>query len=103
MCTVVIAEDEFLIAERIKSLLESAGCRVAGIAANADEMLALAERNRPSVAILDVRLAGALDGTTLADHLDLYYGSQIVFVTGDPLYARRLTQNRRYQVLAKPP
>lgn len=85
MYTIVIAEDEFLIAERIKSLLESAGYHVVGVAANAAEMLALADRNRPSVAILDVRLDGAIDGTTLAGHLDLSYGSQIVFVTGDPL------------------
>ena len=102
MCTVVIAEDEPLVAERIKALLEDAGVRVVGVAADAGDVIALSERHYPTVAILDVRLAGAIDGATLADHLDVNYGLEIVFVTGDPLYVWRHTGGRRYQLLAKP-
>jgi DNA-binding NarL/FixJ family response regulator len=102
VCTVVIAEDEPLVAERIKVLLEDAGVRVVGVAADAGDAIEIAERHYPTVAILDVRLAGAINGATLADHLDVNYGLEIVFVTGDPLYVWRHTGNRRYQLLAKP-
>ena len=102
MCTVVIAEDEPLVAECIKALLEDAGVRVVGVAADAGDAIELAERHYPIVAILDVKLAGAIDGATLADHLDVNYGIEIVFVTGDPLYVWRHAGNRRYQLLAKP-
>jgi len=102
VCTVVIAEDEPLIAERIKALLEDAGVRVVGAAADAGDAIELAQRHYPTVAILDVKLAGAIDGATLADHLDVNYGIEIVFVTGDPLYVWRHTGSRRYQLLAKP-
>jgi DNA-binding NarL/FixJ family response regulator len=97
----VIAEDEPLVAERIKVLLEDAGVRVVGVAADAGDAIELAERHFPTVAILDVKLAGAINGATLGDHLDVNYGLEIVFVTGDPMYACRHT-SRRYQVLAKP-
>ena len=102
VCTVVIAEDEPLVAERIRVLLEDAGVRVVGMAADAGDAIELAQRHYPTVAILDVRLAGAINGATLADHLDLNYGIEIVFVTGDPLYACRHSSSRRYQVLGKP-
>ena len=102
MCTVVIAEDEPLVAEHIKALLEDAGVRVVGVAADAGDAIEIAERHYPTVAILDVRLAGAIDGATLADHLDVQYGLEIVFVTGDPLYVWRHAGSRRYQLLAKP-
>jgi len=102
VCTVVIAEDEPLVAERIKALLEDAGVRVVGVAADAGDAIEIAGRHYPTVAILDVRLAGAIDGATLADHLDVQYGLEIVFVTGYPLYVWRHTGSRRYQLLAKP-
>jgi two-component system, response regulator PdtaR len=102
VCTVVIAEDEPLIAERIKALLEDAGVRVIGMAADAGDAIELAARHYPTVAILDVKLAGAIDGATLADHFDVNYGIEIVFVTGNPLYVWRHAGSRRYQVLGKP-
>jgi len=75
---------------------------VVGVAADAADAMELSARHYPTVAILDVKLAGAIDGATLADHLDVNYGIEIVFVTGNPLYVCRHTGSRRYQVLAKP-
>ena len=55
--TVLIVEDEFLIAMDLKSIVENEGWRVLGPAASVREALRLLERETPSVAVLDVSVA----------------------------------------------
>src|SRR5712691_859774 len=54
--TVLIAEDEFLLALEIEELLRGMGCRVVGPAAGVSELLALIERTPCDLAFLDVHL-----------------------------------------------
>jgi DNA-binding NtrC family response regulator len=54
--TVLIVEDEFLIAMDLKRLLEDRGWRVLGPAASVRAALLLLEEELPSVALLDVNL-----------------------------------------------
>ena len=58
--TVLIVEDEFLIALNLTLLLERRGWHVLGPAATVDEALRLLDDERPGVALLDVILK---DGT----------------------------------------
>ncbi|MBB5536388.1 response regulator [Rhizobium giardinii] len=58
--TVLVVEDEFLIAMDLKLLLERHGWWVLGPAASVEEALALMDEELPAVAILDVTLR---DGT----------------------------------------
>jgi DNA-binding NarL/FixJ family response regulator len=53
---IVVAEDDALLREGIASLLESAGHRVVGRAANADDLLLKVRSYVPDVAIVDVRM-----------------------------------------------
>ena len=53
---VILADDAVLFREGIDRLLREAGLAVVGHAGCADELLALVERDRPDVAIVDVRL-----------------------------------------------
>jgi DNA-binding NarL/FixJ family response regulator len=53
---VVVAEDDALLREGIASLLEGAGHRVVGRAANADDLLLKVRSYVPDVAIVDVRM-----------------------------------------------
>ena len=52
--TVLIVEDEFLIALNLTLLLERRGWHVLGPAATVDEALRLLDDERPAVALLDV-------------------------------------------------
>jgi CheY-like chemotaxis protein len=54
--TVLIAEDEFLLALEIEELLRGMGCRVVGPAAGVSELLLLIERTPCDLAFLDVHL-----------------------------------------------
>ncbi len=53
---VVVADDAVILREGLARLLEEAGFEVIGLAADADELFALVERERPDVAIVDIRM-----------------------------------------------
>lgn len=53
---VILADDSVLLRSGLARLLAEAGFEVAGEAGDADELLALAERERPDVAIVDIRM-----------------------------------------------
>jgi len=57
MIRLVLAEDQTLVRQGIRSLLELAdGIEIAGEAADGDEALAIIRRTRPDLALLDVRM-----------------------------------------------
>jgi two-component system, response regulator PdtaR len=58
--TVLIVEDEFLIAMHLEAMLDRYGAHVLGPAATVKEALRLLERERPDVALLDVHLRDGL-------------------------------------------
>ena len=53
---VVVADDAVILREGLARLLEEAGFEVVGLAADADELCTLVERERPDVAIVDIRM-----------------------------------------------
>lgn len=54
--TVLIVEDNFLIADDYRSMLEDLDWEVTGLAATAERALRWLEVNNPSVAVLDLQL-----------------------------------------------
>jgi len=55
---VIIADDHAMVREGIKSVLERAGFEVVGEASSGTEVLPLAERVQPDVAVLDISMPG---------------------------------------------
>ncbi|MBV9534631.1 MAG: response regulator transcription factor [Solirubrobacterales bacterium] len=53
---VALADDAVLLREGLARLLHEAGFEIAGLAADADELLALIECNQPDVAIIDIAM-----------------------------------------------
>jgi CheY-like chemotaxis protein len=102
MADVLIVEDEKIIAAAVKDLLEGAGYRIVGVADSAEAAFEFAEAGRPNAAIVDVKLAGLIDGITLAQELSSRYGSGIVFVTGNPMAVWRQARGLTSQILSKP-
>jgi len=89
--TVLIAEDEFLLALEIEELVRGAGCRVVGPAAGVAELLALLDRTPCDLALLDVHLRHGEAVYAVADRLRAL-GIPFVFMTAygedgiDPRY-----------------
>ena len=67
--TVLLVEDQFLIAIDLSLLLERSGWHVLGPAATVDEALHLVDDERPAVALLDVSLKGGATVTPVAEAL----------------------------------
>lgn len=102
----LIAEDEPLLAQGLQAALAAAWpeLEVAAIAPNGLEALAAAERLRPQVAFVDIRMPG-LDGLELAAELADRLGDDvpaIVFVTAHDEYALQAFDHAAVDYLLKP-
>ena len=76
---VVIADDEAIIRLDLKELLTSAGYEVVGEASTGSEAQEVIERERPDLAILDVKMPGA-DGVEVARNV-APLGAKVILLT----------------------
>lgn len=66
---VLIVEDEFIVANDLRLILEKAGYRVCGIAASVEEACEIIREHKPGLVLLDIYLKGKLTGIDLAREL----------------------------------
>jgi CheY-like chemotaxis protein len=78
---VLVVEDNPILALEIGSLVTDMGHVVCGTAANEREALELAETERPTLALLDVRLADGDNGIAVARALRQQKALRTIFVT----------------------
>ena len=81
---ILIVQDEFLAAERLRLLLEKAGYVVVGIASRTAGAAQLAAQHGPDLAIVDMMLEIDLDGIHTATALAQAYKVGILITTGFP-------------------
>lgn len=79
-CSVLVVEDQFLLAEDLRRLLNEAGAEVVGPFRDARSAIAAARQRRPTCAIVDINLGDGPDFD--AAKALLAAGVSIVFVTG---------------------
>lgn len=78
--SVLVVEDQFLIAEEMRRAVENLGGRVVGPVPSVDRAMTLAMEARPDIGLLDVDLHGQ-DIYPVADAL-MQAGSPVIFTTG---------------------
>ncbi|WP_294319341.1 response regulator [uncultured Sphingomonas sp.] len=81
--TVLIVEDEMLVAIDLEASLEEHGYRPVGIAADMSRALELAS-TRPDVALVDCNLRDGPTGPTIGRMLGQTYGTTVIFLTANP-------------------
>ncbi|PKL58382.1 MAG: two-component system response regulator, partial [Methanomicrobiales archaeon HGW-Methanomicrobiales-5] len=79
--TIFIAEDELIEAEDIRTTLEKQGYPVAGIARSGESVLELLKVIKPDLVLMDIHLAGALDGIDTAEKIRNLYNIPVIFLT----------------------
>ena len=88
MPKVMIAEDDLYMADMLEEILVDNNYEVCGIARTVDEAVALGERHKPDLAILDIRLAEGGLGTDIPgrwpkrDRPGILYATAYVGQTG---------------------
>ncbi|MGC2412629.1 MAG: response regulator [Stellaceae bacterium] len=102
--SILIVEDEALIASYIKEVLGESGFLVAGVAASGREALSLAAESSPALALVDIRLTGPIDGIELACRLRQEFDVPSIFLSGliDAETAERAQVARPLGFLPKP-
>jgi two-component system, response regulator PdtaR len=63
---VLVVEDDYLVGLTICDLLSGSGYEVLGPAVSAEEAIGLALEERPHLVLMDIRLAGEMDGVDAA-------------------------------------
>lgn len=81
--TVLIVEDEMLVAIDLEASLEEHGYRPIGIAADMPHALQLASV-RPDVALVDCNLRDGATGPTIGRMLGQTFGTTVIFLTANP-------------------
>ncbi|PSL23353.1 sigma 54-interacting transcriptional regulator [Chitinophaga ginsengisoli] len=66
---VLIVEDEFIVANNLRQILERFSYTITGIAASAEEAEASLRNQKPDIALLDIRLQGERSGIDIARKL----------------------------------
>ena len=100
VATVLVVEDEALIALDLQALLEETGYRVLGPANSSAAALKLLDETDPDVALLDVNLGRSEDVFDVANELATRK-SRVIFLTGHTV--QRLPQAHRHRPLISKP
>jgi two-component system cell cycle sensor histidine kinase/response regulator CckA len=101
---ILIVEDEVIIAADIANKLRRLGYEVVGLTNTGEKAIEIALQFRPSLVLMDIRLAGAMDGITAADAIRQACQLPVVFLSAhsDPCTVQRARQAEAFGFIMKP-
>lgn len=79
--SILIVEDESIVALNIAHILTSLGYRVLGPVGTGPKALALIEEDPPDIVLLDIKLRGGMDGIEVAEQIRSRLRIPIIYVT----------------------
>ncbi len=102
--SILIVDDEFLISMHFSAQVEDMGLTVCAVAETAADAISAAERHRPAVVLMDMRLRGEEDGVDAALRIHAQVGSKVIFITGSREQATvdRINSDHPFDILFKP-
>ncbi|HKR36212.1 MAG TPA: response regulator [Steroidobacteraceae bacterium] len=101
---IMVVEDERILALDLAETLDELGYTVVGVASRGEEAIELAGRLDPQLILMDVRLAGEIDGITAAETIRREHDVPVVFLTAhaDDDTLHRATSSDASAYLVKP-
>ena len=79
--SLLVVEDEHIVARDIAARLQRRGYDVVGIASTATEAIEEAGRSHTDLVLMDIMLRGDVDGITAADQIRDLYGIPVIYLT----------------------
>ncbi len=103
-CSILIVEDELILAEALRVRLEKFGYRVVGHATTSEESIRLAQSLMPDLVLMDIQLAGEGNGIQAGTEIRNRHDIPIVFLTAftDRETLERAKAAEPFGYLAKP-
>ena len=106
MCkaTILIVEDEAIVAEDLRHKLARLGYEVCGATERGEDALALARARRPDLVLMDICLQGRLDGVQTAQILRRECEVPVIYLTAhsDPATLQRAKLTEPFGYILKP-
>ena len=101
---VLIVEDEVIVAMEIESRLHRLGYRVAGPVRTGEEAIETVRREAPDLVLMDIRLAGPMDGIAAAARITSGFDIPVVYLSAytDDETLRRAKISEPFGYLIKP-
>ena len=101
---IMVVEDEFIVAKDLRSHLEKQGYEVTSLHGTGESALQAARGENPDLVLIDIVLAGELDGVQTAAELRRTMGIPVVFLTAysDEETIKRAKATEPYAYLLKP-
>jgi len=102
--SILIVEDDFIVAKVIEKNLLELGYQVAGLVADGEEAVAKAGSERPDLVLMDIHLQGRIDGVSAAEQIHASLDIPVVFLTAfsdQPTFERALVASP-YGYIVKP-
>ena len=79
--SILIVEDEAIVAADLAAKLKRLGYEVAGMAASGEDAVAMAVDLRPDLILMDIRLKGAMDGIEAAELIRGKHDAPVIYLT----------------------
>src|SRR4051812_43846210 len=79
--TILIVEDEAIVAADLASRLERLGYEVVGSARHGEEAVALVRSAPPDIVLMDIQLQGDLDGVETAAKIRSHHALPVIYLT----------------------
>jgi len=104
MPSILVVEDEAIVADDIKETLKCLGYAVTGTAKSGETALEKVAENRPDLVLMDIHLAGTIDGIEAAGQIHAAYGIPVIFLTAyaDSALIERAKSAEPYGYIVKP-
>ena len=102
--SILIVEDESIIAEDMSDSLISLGYRVTDIVYSGEEAILSVAESRPDLVLMDVNLQGEIDGITAAEEIRSRFQIPVVYLTAyaDEKTLRRVNATKPFGYIVKP-
>ncbi|NOZ77467.1 MAG: response regulator, partial [Euryarchaeota archaeon] len=78
---ILVVEDQKIVAEDIKEILTQLGYEVVGISSTGEDAIKKADRTRPHLVLMDIRLKGEMDGIEAAKEIRNRFRIPVVYLT----------------------
>ncbi len=102
--SILVVEDESIVALDIKIRLQNMGYAVAALAATGEEAIRAAQIHRPDIVLMDIKLQGKMDGVAAAEQIRAQFDIPVVYLTAfaDEVTLQRAKITESFGYLLKP-
>jgi PAS domain S-box-containing protein len=104
IASILVVEDEAIVAANIEMRLQSLGYNVPAVVDTGREALEVIAEARPDLVLMDIRIAGPIDGITTAEIIRTTHAIPVIYLTAytDEEMLQRARQTEPYGYILKP-